>query len=213
MQFDINIGSQDAIDLLNAWEFERRKQHDQKDTRPDVFPDGELHDWAGVTPDSDWQDVVSGYRAASQTLAASSPHLTHPYLFLCRHTIELQLKAIVMIGQQWLRVEPDLPGHHDLQRLWTAALPIAHAKLGARLEKAIDLALVRSLIDSYHQVDSGSFAFRYPVGKNNRAHSHQAYLYRFSASGHHQKFERVADGLNKVILSLRYGLMFSTLSR
>jgi len=65
-----------------------------------TFPCGQIDDWTGIRPNSDWQDLIKGYRQAVEMLAARPPRATAaPYLYLCRHVLELQMKAIIMLGQ------------------------------------------------------------------------------------------------------------------
>lgn len=129
--------------------------------RPPTFSAGTSDDWTGIKPDVDWLDLIREYRAAMDILAREQPPgVPAPYLFLCRHTLELQLKAIVVLGQQSMKLVPDLPPVHDLQKLWTAAYPIAKTRSWVKDD---ELATVRQVVDDYHLADPSSFAFRYPV--------------------------------------------------
>jgi len=88
-----HISEEDTVRLLNVSEFENREP--LIESRSPSFPVGDVDDWAGVKPDSNWIDLVKSYRDAVKVLAQKPADANAaPYLFLCRHTLELQLKAI-----------------------------------------------------------------------------------------------------------------------
>jgi hypothetical protein len=185
--------------LINAWEFEKRTSSGE--VRLSTFPQGSYDDWAGIKPNSDWIDLVRGYRAAIDVLANQLPKDSGaPYLYLCRHTLELQLKGIIMLGQEMMDLAYDLPEHHDLQRLWTAAFPIAASK-GKKVTER--LSVVRRVIDDYHQADPGSFNFRYPVAKGNRPIAHKAFIHAFSLKDHTTAMIEAYDVLDAIIHQMR----------
>jgi hypothetical protein len=191
-------------ELINTWDFERRQVAGK--IRPSTFPIGEFDDWTGIKPDADWIDIIKSYRTASRILSAEScREAAAPYLFLCRHTLELQLKAIIMLGQQAFDLALDLPSHHDLPKLWTAAYPIA---IHRRPKGRASLLEVRQVVDDYHEVDPGSFNFRYPVAKNNNPIVHKEFVHAFSQKAHSSKIERGCDFLDDVIRSLRFAVLW-----
>ncbi len=194
----------DQVDaLLNAYRFESRKMDGKSDSV--VFSPGEIDDWAGVAPDSDWEKYVEGYACAANALCHRIPKdFIEPYLFICRHTLELILKAIIMLGQEDMDLTPDLPGHHNLEKLWTSAFPIMriHDKCTGD-----EVSLVRTVVREYHRADLGSFNFRYPVSKDNRKISHEEALHAFSLESHNLQFNNAVTSLSKVIKNLKMRLI------
>lgn len=196
-------------ELLNTYRFESRKRDHKIDSV--AFVPGEIDDWAGITPDSDWEKLVNVYANATDILHKSIPvESIEPYLFLCRHTLELMLKGVILLGQESLGLDQDFPGHHDLCRLWTAAYPIL--KIKSKLSNE-DSDLVRSVVNEYHSVDPGSSSFRYPVSKKNKKINHDNRLQSFSLKEHNIKFRKVAKCLHKVIINLKIGIILSNVLR
>jgi hypothetical protein len=202
----VTLTGDQADSLVNAWEFERRAVGGN--VHPSTFSEGTIDDWIGIAPDtSNWSDLAAGYWEAVSILANSKrPSISAPYLYLSRHTLELHLKAVIMFGQEWMRVAPDLPGHHDLAKLWTAAVPIAKA---TRLKDDSRLRTVGQMVDDYCKVDCGSYSFRYPVSKNNEPIQHQAFLHAFSLEKHAELFQNAVDFLGELIRTLRILILFS----
>jgi hypothetical protein len=202
-----SLTEQQVDQLISTSEFETREGGPH--TRPAIFPVGTVDDWTGIRPNSDWEDLVRGYRQAVEILRARPPRTTAaPYLYLCRHLLELQLKAIIMLGQEAMDLAPDLPSHHDLQRLWTAAFPFVAKHFGS---KTPDLEGVRALIKEYHAADPGSFSFRYPVTKGNMPVDHDSCMHSFSLKGHADQFADACDALDKAILHIRLARLFKGL--
>lgn len=191
-------------ELLNVSEFERREA--EVDYRSPSFPVGDVNDWAGIKPDADWLDLVKSYREAVEALAQKPTNANAaPYLFLCRHTIELQLKAIIMLGQEAMKLTAFLPSHHDLDRLWSAAFPVI--KLYPPKEES-QIDQVRQIVKDYHDADPGSFNFRYPVSTNNKPIKHASFVHSFGVSQHSLSFRNACNCLDKVIQRLRFALIF-----
>lgn len=198
------ISEEQMNELLNVSEFERREA--EVDFRSPSFPGGDVDDWAGIKPDSDWLDLVKSYREAVENLSQKSTNTNAaPYLFMCRHTIELQLKAIIMLGQETMELTAFLPGHHDLEKLWSAAFPII--KLYPPKDKS-QIKQVKQIVMDYHEADPGSFNFRYPVGTNNRPIDHASFVYSFGMDQHTSSFSSACNCLDKVIERLRFAKIF-----
>ncbi|MFC1600815.1 hypothetical protein ACFL34_00505 [Candidatus Sumerlaeota bacterium] len=190
-------------ELLNAHRFESRKRDHGIDSV--TFVPGEIDDWAGITPDSDWEGFVKGYANAANALHRSvRVDSIEPYLFLCRHTLELTLKGVILLGQESLGLAQDLPDHHDLCRLWTAAYPILRDKLSNE-----ESDFIRSVVDEYHSMDPGSFSFRYPVSRKNRKINLDSRLQSFSLKEHNTTFRKVVDRLGGIIMILKLNILFS----
>ena len=187
-------------DFLNVWEFDCRESCPQE--RPATFAVGNYDDWAGIKPNSDWYDLILEYRTAIDILAGKVPcKATAPYLYLCRHTLELQLKAIIMLGKKVMKQDHDLPSTHNLKELWDMANAIASKR---NSDWGKQLTIVQQLIDGYHDADPGSFNFRYPVTKNNLPIVHKTFVHTFSQETHASKFREAYDCLNVVIVPLRF---------
>jgi len=99
----------------------------------------------------------------------------------------------------------DLPSHHDLQRLWTAAYPIV---IKYHSQKDVDLAVVRQVIDDYHAADPNSISFRYPVTKANKPVDHASFVHSFSHQQHASQFAAASEALDVTISRLRFAEIF-----
>lgn len=188
-----SLSAKEADELLSKWEFEQRDG--LLANRPDAFGAGDYDDWTGVRPGSDWPGMIRDYRAGIDAMALSLPAgAGAPLLFLCRHTLELQLKAVIMVGQDALGLRLDLPGHHELDRLWTAAQPMIVA---CGFQE--DLGSVRALVDQYHLADPHSFNFRYPVNTKNKPVQHETFMHAFSKTQHLAKTKAAFDLLDRAI--------------
>jgi len=196
-------------ELLNANRYESRKRNSGIESV--AFIPGQIDDWAGIAPDSDWEGFVNGYANAANALHKTIPNDSiEPYLFLCRHTLELTLKGVIMLGQESLGLIQDLPDHHDLRRLWTAAYPILMIKGKLSTEQ---INLIHSVVDEYHSMDPCSFSFRYPVSKKNKRINHDSRLQSFSLEKHSTTFREVVDCLHKVVKNLKMSIVLSELWR
>jgi hypothetical protein len=201
--FPARLSREEADKLINTWDFERRQR--PKGLRPSTFPVGNLDDWTGIKPDSDWVDLIREYRASIDLLGRDLPReASAPWLYLCRHTLELQLKAIIMLGQEAMALTFDLPSHHDLQRLWTAAYPIAKSRRGV---SDTELATVRQVVDDYQDADPGSFNFRYPVATNNKPVVHKTFVHAFSKKAHASAIRSACDYLDDIVRELRFAVL------
>lgn len=198
-------------ELYNAHYFDSRENKSPHESA--VFPPGELNDWAGVSPASDWEKMVDVYAQAADVLHKSIPNNSvEPYLFLCRHTFELALKGIIILGQQ--RSNPEgqeqLPDHHDLLKLWKAVIPTLQAN---GLSDADELNSVETVIMAYHKTDVGSYSFRYHVTRRNTQISREAIITRFHSSKHHELVGESLGSLYKVIENLKSDIALSKLFR
>jgi len=90
-----------------------------------LFAQGTIDDWTSVALAPTWDALAFEFRQAAEVLAAAdtveSPVPTLPLLTLCRHHLELALKAIVMAGDRLAGNAADLPVKHQLSPLWTRA--------------------------------------------------------------------------------------------
>ena len=126
-----------------------------------------------------------GYSKAGHALAARfaaargyGDYEGYPILFLYRHALELYLKAIVYRSAKLLKlvsqenVNTDYLFHrHDLTR-WLPAIQAISKQMkwnfeGSGVASYEDFANFIHTLDS---VDSGSYAFRYPINRSGEAH-------------------------------------------
>lgn len=195
-------------ELLSVSRFEAQSADLQYHS--DIFPLGSVDDWMGVAPESNWQHLTDVYSKAVNVLGGSMPPgSAEPYLFLARHTLELWLKAIIMLGQESLKLVPDLPDHHDLQRLWTAAYPVIRIK--SKISKP-EIEQIALLVNEYHSLDPGSFTFRYPVNKKNKAIKTDQRVRAFSLKSHSERFEGVKEVMSQLIRNLKFSIVWSRAS-
>lgn len=195
------LSKEEIQDLLNMYRFESREN--SKLDHTEIFQPGEVDDWAGVSPKSDWKKYVDGYIKSAEILSTSIPnYFIEPYLFMCRHSLELMLKTILMLSQELYDLPPDLPGHHDLRRLWTSVYPMI--KLVDKCDDG-EIIYIGKFIDQYHAIDEYSFSFRYPVTKRNNAVEHEKFLTLFRLSSHKQAFEKVTAIFKKILQCLEMG--------
>ena len=186
-------------ELLEVFRFESRSTNEKRES--EVFASGDPDDWAGVSPHSNWQQYVDSYLSAARVLAKGLQRdAAEPYLFICRHTLELMLKAIVMLGQQDMDLTSDLPVTHDLAKLWTRAFPII--KLSEMCDDH-EIGAAKKVVNEYHQVDQNSYSFRYPVTTNNARNKPKEQLPSFRLSTHADLFGKAAVVLTKVISKLK----------
>lgn len=190
--------------VMNAYRFEKREKSSASDS--EIFFPGELGDWAGVGIDSNWREYVDAYLQSASVLASHIPnHFIDPYLFMCRHSLELLLKSIVMLGQRYLDLDADLPDHHDLQRLGIAAYP--YIELLGKMEKTT-ISNISKTVNEFHKIDPMSFNFRYPVSKKNQRIKHESYLQSFHLSKHNEAFQKIGLELKKLIENIEMRTMF-----
>lgn len=194
-------------ELDDSWEFERRERMPQ-DERPLTFPCGEIDDWTGIRPGCDWCDFIKGYRQAVEILAEKPLRATAaPFLYLCRHTLELQLKAVIILGQKSMQLTEDLPPHHDLQKLWTAAFPIAKQNYP---NGETQLAEVRQVVNDYHAADPRSSNFRYHVTRKNDLVEYASFIRSFSHQSHVSQFRKASDTLDMIVNALRFSALLAS---
>lgn len=122
---------------------------------------------------------AEGYRRAGQILADhviqnrwDTDFLVYPIMFLYRHNVELQVKRLIPLGASVMDQpinpadEKALTESHDLNRLWSIFKPIlSKAAKGGLFLPVNDIDAIGSYIRQLHEIDQGSFAFRYVVTK------------------------------------------------
>lgn len=81
--------------LKRISEFENRKQNASEEHRQSAFPTGSIDDWMGLSTVPIWSELTKEYRKAADILSESYFSVPTPFLYMCRHTLELQLKTIL----------------------------------------------------------------------------------------------------------------------
>jgi hypothetical protein len=143
--------------------------------------------WHG-TPEREFSYFAEAFHLVAQEAVAAlrqSPYFgpiedfrAYPIVFLYRHALELHMKAVILVGSPMLRVKgmtevdrQDLLKTHSLDMLrqelervfeayeWEWDLGIPHFQT---------LEDFRKTIAELHQVDAGSYAFRYPLDTKGR---------------------------------------------
>jgi hypothetical protein len=135
-------------------------------------------------PIHDLVGFAVGYREAAKVLAvrfkgnAYADYDGYPVLYLYRHSLELLLKAVVYRGAMLMgligKQQPEVPGlfsKHDLRRLLPAVRAIFKAMRwdfeGTPFATFEEFERVIGQVD---EIDSGSYAFRYPMKTTGEAH-------------------------------------------
>lgn len=121
-----------------------------------------------VSQEWKWDWYADGYKKAGDLLVAfvsetgmDQDILVFPVVYTYRHYLELRIKELLIMSSYLLDQEFQVPTHHDLAGLWSAALP----KLAA-IDGSINWDGVTYVIGEFNKIDIRSFAFRYPVAKD-----------------------------------------------
>lgn len=112
-----------------------------------------------------------GYREAGNKLydyCIENPFfsntLIYPIIYNYRQFLELRLKELIIMGNQYIDTDDDFPDEHSLTKLWN----IYRNKLLPNIDNTIEkdtLDNVENLINEFNTVDPKSMSFRYPVTK------------------------------------------------
>lgn len=112
-----------------------------------------------------------GYREAGNKLydyCTENPFfsntLIYPLIYNYRQFLELRLKELIIMGNQYIDTDDDFPDEHSLTKLWN----IYRSKLLPKIDNTIEkntLDNVENLINEFNTVDPKSMSFRYPVTK------------------------------------------------
>ena len=117
---------------------------------------------------------AEGYKLAGDKLVKyvneqeqKQDYLVFPIVFLYRHSIELWLKHIIELGNELHDRAGRFPTNHQIEGLWSQARMVAEEvwKDAPRDE----LNQLEEYLSVLHNIDSGSFSFRYPVTKDGEA--------------------------------------------
>lgn len=118
---------------------------------------------------------INGYKKAADILVIESRQdqdiLVYPIAFLYRQYIELQLKSIIRDSKFLLEKGSGFPEHHKIKKLWNEA-NVLMGEIISTLDKSVgeyitnkDMERIGCIIKDFVEIDSESFAFRYPDDK------------------------------------------------
>ena len=138
-----------------------------EETQNDILLLGSVFD--SYTRDFTHYKYINGYRMAVRLVfeacanadiyLASRDQMCHPYLYLCRHTIELKVKALLK------KYCSEMEFSHDLESNWnTLAEYIVRISSGRNVK--IVLENLSTYIKSWDLFDKSATRNRYPERKN-----------------------------------------------
>lgn len=117
-----------------------------------------------------WILYAEGYKRGADLLAEhvvekarDQDFLIYPIVFLYRQNIELQMKMLIMRGNQLLDIQGGYPKSHSLTKLWPEVKAIVE-KVWPESNRS-EIAVIDALITEMNEYDPQSMSFRYPVDK------------------------------------------------
>jgi len=123
----------------------------------------------------DWDTYAMGYKRAGDILVqyvidnnSDQDFLVYPVTFLYRQYLELRLKELIFVSSRLLDQDAMIPKTHNLVALWKQARPNIEA-IWPEPDTKGHLSSVEERLIELCDIDSGSFAFRYPEDKEGSA--------------------------------------------
>jgi len=123
----------------------------------------------------DWDTYAMGYKMAGDVLVQyvkdndrDQDFLVYPIAFLYRQYLELRLKELIFVSSALLSKDAKIPKTHDLVSLWRQARPNIEA-VWPGSETRCHLNRVEERLKELCDLDSGSYAFRYPEDTKGEA--------------------------------------------
>jgi len=123
----------------------------------------------------DWDTYAMGYKRAGDILVQyvanndwDQDFLVYPITFLYRQYLELRLKELILIGSALLDKDITIPKTHNLVSLWRQTRPNIEA-VWPGSKTRVYLNLVEDRLKELCDLDSGSYAFRYPEDTKGEA--------------------------------------------
>lgn len=119
----------------------------------------------------EWGLYVLGYREAADSIVGNAEELgvdllVYPVMFLYRHFLEIGLKHDLTVLKRCFGEPLKLPPHHRLDILWQEVRSLMEKEWNtARHTEYYDA--IEDRIKEFQQIDEQSYAFRYPVTKQN----------------------------------------------
>lgn len=145
-----------------------------------------------------WPRYLEGYRMAAQLVldqivrtGSDQDFLLYPLVFLYRQHLELQLKLVIHLGRQLHGGRGAPMKTHSLTALWDVA--IQHIRR-VWPDDEHDTAAIRTDLEEFDSLDSGSYAFRYPVGTTQEP-SLPPSLSRFNVKAFAERADELGDFL------------------
>ena len=119
----------------------------------------------------EWGLYVLGYREAADSLVENAEELgvdllVYPVMFLYRHFLEIGLKHDLTVLKRYFREPLKLPPHHRLDILWQEVRSLMEKEWNTAMHTEYYDA-IGDRITEFQQIDEQSYAFRYPVTKQN----------------------------------------------
>lgn len=90
--------------------------------------------------------------------------LVYPMIYNFRQFLELRLKELILMGNEYVETGEDFPDEHSLMILWNKY----RNELLPNIESSIDSKIldnVEKLISEFNSIDPKSMSFRYPLTK------------------------------------------------
>ena len=152
-----------------------------------------------------YNDWAYEYQVAALTLyaqLATAPHLYNPTIFLLRHTIELQLKGLIIgeikrssntriddikIGKQ----NRKLNQAHSLLELWEKYIAVVQGEIDTN-----EISRINRVIKKLNRKDPGSDRYRYPQSKRKQNFATEPIQLDFSG-----KAPDLAEGIPYVMIA------------
>lgn len=204
------ISKEQAGRLARARRNDRaRRAISEAGARSDIFSGAADDACSGVHEEQAWFWYAEGFRRTAEILARraavdTSEHdvLVYPFLYSCRHHIELIMKYLIVEVRDADPTSIDYPHGHDLNGLWATARPLVERGLrymhtvGADLREELPHADL--VIREFARVDPGSFSFRYPTGSGGAPMALAVELRAFKPNHTFAMVERFSDLLMNV---------------
>jgi hypothetical protein len=157
-------------------------------------PDSHLaHIWLGPEP---FYPYVKGYTITVETLlrrATRCPHeakfLIIPILYNFRHAVEIQLKNIICLTENFQEGNLQYPKGHNLKKLWMVAKRLCGEGMVIPEWKQSELS--EALILELDRLDEAGDKFRFPENTAGKAH--------FPHDGRAFSLERLRKSLPQVL--------------
>lgn len=127
----------------------------------------DLHGYAkGYKDAADF--IVNGAIEGHRSYTFNVPYLVFPVVFLYRQYIELQLKAIILVGIRLKGNKHGFPKHHRIDEIWKHARPYIEYVSPKDLHDELDA--LGECINEFSALDPEGMAFRYPVDHEGKPH-------------------------------------------
>ena len=155
--------------------------------RESIWETGPWQADAQLESDRNWYPYVAGYKDAADKVIDTTENeyfdnLVYPIMFLYRHYLEIMIKQMLLefrslqfhLNRYYGNTEycpefskgKDPIMKHDLMSIWKELRELMEESWSDEEELSF-LTDVECRIKEFHDIDQGSFAFRYPVDKEN----------------------------------------------